>query len=394
MSRVLPRGIDPELLVSQIKNTMPYLLGLESSVHSGEFAPKSFVLDYERSHSSSQASPSLSHFEYFRLCVSAHYLTCGTPVPTDVDNQIRHKLWPSELPLETALQMAQLVLESRNWDFRKVTTRFVMGAAGTQWETACLSGHLGEWFTLAGAAYCALRRYTDARAKQLHHDLFESIANEVNRHAEIFGSLWRSTDGVGCLKASACIAHNFGDLDRVLDMWGLALSDPLSRNFYKLTSEAFDSKRELRFMGRIWAAGQLYKSSIGTSSMAKENHRHFALRKPRCLRQNSSFLIPIGPFFDDWGKTVARGLAHSDGTPSETTIEVAEALYRGWERLPGTWGYGRALVGFLAVHPDLPVSSLRRNPAFQKVLETTQSDFEREWNDSALNELEEIPSRA
>ena len=161
---------------------------------------------------------------------------------------------------------------------------------------------------------------------------------------------------LGSLKASASIAHNFGDLDRVMDMWELAVDDPLRLEYYKLGVSPFDSNRKLRYKGRLWVAGELYKSTIDESSMALENHRHFALRKPKCLRRSPAFLIPTGPFFDDWGKNVARGLADTDGRPSEETQEVIEALLHGWERLSKTIGYGRALHAIREFHPPIRAS--------------------------------------
>ncbi|MEO7164837.1 MAG: hypothetical protein ABI041_18100 [Bdellovibrionia bacterium] len=390
----LPRGIDPELLSSQVKNTMPYLF--ESGVETtplGHFPPAQVLKKYEVS-LSSEVTERLSHFEYFRLCVSAHYLTCGTPVPTDVDNQIRRKLWPAELPLEVALEMAQLVLESRGWDFTQVSSRFTYGALGTDWEKEALSGHLGEWFTVASAAYCALKQYADPLAQDKRKQLLEQIAAEVLRHSEIFGSLWRAKDGLNCLKAAASIAHNFGDLDRVMDMWELDIGDPLRLNFYKLGTTPFDPDKKLRYLGRLWVAGELYKSSIESGSMAFENHRHFALRKPRCLRQSPVLLIPTGPFFDDWGKRVARSLMSPDGTPSENTHEVVEALKHGWDRLPKTVGYGRALRGITEVHPEIHIEGLTHVNNFRSVLEMPQERFEKKWNDQALREMDDIPSRA
>ena len=369
---------------------MPYLF--EAAVEGtplGRFSPAQVLRSYE-----GQASEALSHFEYFRLCVCSHYLTCGTPVPTDVDNQIRHKLWPAELPLETALTMADLVLESRSWDFTVVTARFVRGAAQTPWQSEALSGHLGEWFTLSSAAYCALGQYRDPRAQAKRQQLFEAIGDEVRRHSEIFGTLWRAKEGLACLKASAGIAHNFGDLDRVMDMWDLAVGDPLRLEFYKLATVPFDSNRKLRHLGRLWVAGELYKATIEGSSMALENHRHFALRKPKCLRQSPELLIPTGPFFDDWGRRVARHWVAQGGGPSENTIEVALALKQGWERLPRTVGYGRALRGMLEVHPALDVDSLKKAHATRAVLETPQERFEKKWAEEALKHMEDIPSRA
>lgn len=381
----LPRGIAPDLLFSQVKNTVPYFSEL------GAFPPAKFLRNAD-------LSAPLTHFEYYRLCLSSHYLSCGTPVPTDVDNQIRLKLWPAKLPLETALEMADLVLESRKWDFRLVSTRYTYGAKGTPWEKETLSGHLGEWFTVAAAAYCAMKQYAGVKAaEEKGREIFDAIADEVNRHSEIFGSLWRAGDGLGCLKAASSTAHNFGDLDRVMDMWELSVGDPLRLRFYKLGSLPFDSERKLRYLGRLWVAGELYKTKIEGSSLALENHRHFALRKPKCLRSRPEFLIPTAPFFDDWGRAVARGLANSDGTPSEATAEVVTTLIEGWERQPGTVAYGRGLRGMLEVCPGLLNSELGEKLGLAKALlkaPGTQSEFEAKWASEALKQMEDIPSRA
>jgi hypothetical protein len=374
----LPRGIDPELLVSQVKNTMPYLFDAYSEASSlGQLIPAQIV----RSH---QADPArvLTHAEYFKLCLSAHYLTCATPVPTDVDNQIRHKLWPAGLPLEMALEMAQFVLGSRKWDFTLLSRRFTYGARESVWEKEVILGHLGEWFTVAAGAYCALGRYKATAALRVRNELFEEIAGEVNRHSEIFGSLWKGGYGVGCLKASASVAHNFGDLDRVMDMWELSVVDPLRLRFYKLTVLPFDADRKLRYLGRLWVAGELYKSPIAGSSMALENHRHFALRKPRALRQDSDLMITTGPFLDDWGRRVASALAES-GKPSDHTLEVVDTLKQGWNRLPKTVGYGRALSGIFQVHAELGSVSVESEQAFEK-----------SWALEALRLMDDIPSRA
>src|SRR5438105_2466886 len=86
----LPRGISPDLLVSQVRNTMPYLFDpdLSGTRNLAEFPPAVLL----RASRGIRADSELSHFEYFRLCLSCHYLSCATPVPTDVDNQIRRKL--------------------------------------------------------------------------------------------------------------------------------------------------------------------------------------------------------------------------------------------------------------------------------------------------------------
>jgi hypothetical protein len=391
----LPRGIAPELLLSQVKNTMPYLFAIQGDLSLSPVNPWSGFppLDVLKSYES-DSSRTLSHFDYFQLCVSSHFLTCATPVPTDVDNQIRFKLWPENLPLETAVQMARFVLEIRSWDFTLISRRYAYGAAGGDWEKQAIHGHMGEWFTVSAAAYCALKRYRDPMAQEQRQKLFENIVDEIRKHSEIFGSLWRANQGVECLKASAAISHNLGDLDRVMDMWELSVDDPLKLEYYKLGVLPFDSNRKLRFLGRLWVAGELYKSTIDGSSMALENHRHFALRKPRCLRKDAEFLVPNGPFFDAWGSKVARGLMRPDGTPSEETFEVVDALIQGWSRLPKTVGYGRALRSISEVHSDLNIQQLIQDKAHRRVLEVPQEKFEKTWDEAAVKWMDEIPSRA
>ncbi len=401
-----PRGIAPELLISQVRNTAPYLFGQEGAsplLSSSE--PAQFVRDcagrLETWQSGAHLEPpsraaadftsTLTHFEYFKLCLSSHYLSCATPVPTDVDHQIRFKLWHEQLPLETSLQMTDLALQSRGWDFREISKRFLMGAPSSPWATEVLSGHQGEWFTVACASYGALTRSTDSAAIQKRQEVLEQITHEIHRHSEIFASLWNAQDGLGCLRASALIAHNLGDLDRVMDLWELSSVDPLRLQFYQLTSKPLDSLNKLRYRGRLWVAGELYKSEILGSSMALENHRHFALRKPRGLRQRPEFLIPLGPFFDSWGQTAAQSLA-------EQAQEVLDALTHGWSRLPQTVGYGRALCGMLHENPKLRdahpgLTEIFKTKKNRKLLETSQEAFESQWNGEALKKMEVIPSQ-
>lgn len=379
------RGIAPSLLLSQVRGTAPYLFdALPSTSHFAESPPVLLVRALDR-----ELPAELSHFEYFRLCLAAHYLTCATPVPTDVDNQIRRKLWAPGLALVTVLEMSQLVLDSHAWDFTALSNRASYGAAGSEWETAALSGHRGEWFTVASAAYAALGQYRANEAKQRRAQLLEAIAEETERHAQIFGSLWRANDGVGVLRASASIAHNFGDLDRVIEMWEVPIADPLRLRFHKLTASAFDAERELRYMGRLWTAGELYKSLIDGSSMALENHRHFALRKPRALRTSAALRVPLGPFFDAWGTQVATQLSGED------LSETIDALLHGCEKMPNTFAYARALHAILGAHPDaLDAQALAKNVRLRAMLATPQDEFERRWALAALGHLDEIPSRA
>jgi hypothetical protein len=381
--------IAPELLVSQVESTAPYVLA-EDETTPGLFAsePVRIVREAARGR---LPSPPAEHAAYFRLCLAAHYVTCATPVPTDVDNQIRKKLWGTSLPLATALEMGRTVLESRRWDFVPLTSRASHGAAGTPEERAVLHGHSGEWFTVAVGAYAALSRYRAEAAKALVAELLQAVADETEHHSAVFGSVWRAKDGLGALRASVSIAHNFGDLDRVVVMWELPIADPLRLRFHGLSTRAFGPDGDLRHKGRLWAAGELYKSLIDGSSMAAENHRHFALRKPRVLRTHPSLRVPVGPFFDTWGQTVA------ERTSEAALDEVVEALVAGQERSKDSIGYARALRAITLTRPELAprVDPLRKkDKRIREVLATSREELESRWAAVAMAHLDEIPSRA
>lgn len=383
----LARGIAPALLLSQVQGTMPYLFAPERAHDPLTLSvPAQVVLELARD----PAQP-LSHEAYYRLCLCAHFLTVGTPVPTDVDNQIRKKLWHPSLPPETALAMGNLVLEARHWPLELLSPRFQKGAAGSPWAAECISGHLGEWFTVATGAYAGLEPFSDPGLQALRTRLLTEIGEEVRRHVDIFDSLWQAQDGLGCLRASASLAHNLGDLDRVIDQWALGPADPLRALHYKLGASWMGHDGELRYQGTLWCAGELYKTPFPGGSMASENHRHFALRKPRILRTHPALRVPIGPFLDDWGRLL---LTHLPPGSLERS-EGVEALVEGWMRLPGvTSGYGRALHAlFLDEGFRGALKPLKDDKQKRRCLELSQEAFESRWSELALKRLEELRER-
>lgn len=313
------RGIDPATLLGLVENTAPFL-----------FRDRKPLTPYTRVMLSAKENPPArySHLEYYRLALSAHYTTVATFVPTDVDNQIRKNLWDQTLPPGTTEAMAALVLESYTWDFRPVTARYQESGG------AYVCGHQGEWFSVAVGAYAAHRTTNPELANAVR----AAILHEVKAEAELFRRLKKAQDGVGLLKASTAIAHNLGDLDRVIDQWELPASDPLRRDGYKLGHGPHPDFGPLQ--AELLDAGNLNKAF-----MASENHRHYPLRKPKCLRRSVDFLLPLGPFFDAWGETVSR---HPLLSPEEVA-EVVEALIDGFEKLSSPkiplYGYARALGG-------------------------------------------------
>ena len=229
------------------------------------------------------------------------------------------------------------------------------------------------------AANAALRTRFPKRASELQ----KLIVDEVIREGQIFEWCVREGDEVATLKAATLIAHNLGDLDRVMDQWNLPPNDPLRLAVYKTGhASRTDLPQELSIAG-----------DLNKKFMATENHRHFALRKPHCLRQHRHLLLPIGPFFDNWGRTVA-----TEPTFSECDhAEIIEALIDGWTRLKGPVGYARAIAGIeqsisgglshmCALLPKQLARELRQGE-LRKLISISQRRFEESWNAMALKAL-------
>jgi hypothetical protein len=359
--------VSPRILLEQVRNTVPFHLG-----EGGACTP---YLERLREAQRLPAADAPSHVSYFSLCLSAHYATVASFVPTDVDNQIRYKLWHPALPLAEVQAMVEVVDEARHWDVAPATTRLVRAPGGGR----PLSGHDGEWLSVAVAAYGATRRRDPDTAAEVARWILE----ELTREAAVFAELERARDGIGALGAATLIAHNLGDLDRVIEQWNLAPDDPLREAAVKLGHDEVPRPALRREAELFFRAGRLNQRH-----MATENHRHFALREPRCLRRSVDLLLPIGPFFDDWGARLAR---HPALEPRDLG-EIAGALIGGWERLQasGAVGYARALAGLLEAMPggysrlaaELPARAARtiRSGELHALIAVPRKRFEEQWN--------------
>lgn len=369
------RGISPEILLSHVENTAPWLLADRSPL-----TPYTRIVLAAWDTLQTGKKLELSHEDYFALCLAAHYSTVATFVPTDVDNQIRKHLWHPELPGGVPERMAELLLQSLDWDFRPVTTRY-QEANGYY-----VCGHQGEWFSVAVGAYGCHR----LRNPELAAEIRERILKEARAEAEIFRALKKAKDGVGLLRASTAIAHNLGDLNRVFDQWDIPAEDPLALAARRLGHERSPTFGPLQ--EELLEAGALNKAF-----MASENHRHYPLRKPKCLRRSRDLLLPLGPFFDAWGETVAR---HPALEPKEKA-EVAEALLEGFQKLSSPtvplYGYARALKGLLGAFPGGPSRLLEELPAragkeltrglIPELNRPSAQEFASAWGKKALNFL-------
>ncbi|MBI3551434.1 MAG: hypothetical protein HY077_02850 [Elusimicrobia bacterium] len=346
-------AISPANLLEQVRNAAPFLFKGPD--------PEPRYLRLLRVYD----GRALSARDYYELCLCAHWATAGSFVPTDVDNAIRFKLW-QEAPRDLIAVCAEFVLEALGWSYEGVTGRIVRGPDG-----ALLSTHEGTWFSVAVGAYAAAK----GPSPELSARVLGAMRAEAERERRLFEAIAETGDGVAILKASALIAHNFGDLDRVADQWELPSDDPLKLDFYDAAKPG-----SLLFDGLLGWAGELNKRYLGA-----DNHRHYPLRGPRALRRSADLLIPVGPFFDAWGLTVARHPLLS----GEDCAEVARALIDGWTRLHGPAGYARALSGILEAFPGgrgrlgrlLPGADRRmiESGPLKAAMDVPKARFEAQW---------------
>jgi hypothetical protein len=305
-------GIAPDVLFEQVRSTAAW--ALDGPVKK-ETTFRAVIADLDsaaRAHA--EDPPGLA---YFRALLAAHYCTVATFVPTDVDARIRHHAF---VPLsEDALADAcDVIDEASAWDVDIVSARVVSG----------LSGHDGEWLAVRAGA---LGRAITLGAKMLVSRLASSIDEELAREHGVLELLARS-DAIAWLRAVTTIAHNLGDLSRVVEAW----PSSAEHETYNVRYARLGHAPSPRFGDAFARAGATNKTV-----MADENHRFLALRKPRALRASRELLLPIGPFFDGWGRTVAT---HSALEVTDRA-EIVAALLSVHLAKPASRGCLRALAG-------------------------------------------------
>lgn len=343
-------GIAPNLLLKDVEVTAPFLFKGDLRTEGKNRAYLAKLIHYKKN------LPQLRHIdlsEYFSICMSAHWATAGTFVPTNVDNQIREGLWKHMEIQKHIEKMARLTIDSWLWDYEEVTNRKTYNPEMGQ----VMSTHEGTWLSVAIGAYNALVRH---KKTELAEEMKTAILAEVEKEEKLLTFLRDKKDHVNFLRASALMAHNFGDLDRVIDQWEMPAEDPFRKRIYKLGHEL-----NANYSPILAYAGQVNKAFLSV-----ENHRHMSMRQPRCLRRSHRFLIPVGPFMDDWGKTLGQA---EDLTPDEKG-EIVVALFEGWKRQDLARGYCRAYGGMMSALPD-GIASLERSLPFDLVKEIQGSKF-------------------
>jgi hypothetical protein len=310
-------AIAPRLLFEQVRNAAGWALDGPVSVETSFRAALADVDATQQAYEGSDAS-----LPYFRALLAAHFCTVATFVPTDVDARIRHHVFV-EMDAETLAAACDLVDEAARWDVNLVSARVVRG----------ISGHDGEWFSVRAGA---LGRALAIGAGDLAARLEAAIDDELAREHAALVELARA-DPLDYLRIATTVAHNLGDLSRVVDAWPNHPSHALRAKYTRLGHD-----RSERFGDAFVRAGVVNKAV-----MADENHRFLALRKPRGLRRSRELLLPIGPFFDDWGKTIAKSAALEE----KERAEIVAALLELHESRLEQRGCLRALA---AIHDNTP----------------------------------------
>ena len=324
-------GISSSVLVEQVRNTAAWLWQ--------EPACASLTAIFDESADEALEDPG-ALVRALRLRLAAHYATVATFVPTDVDAHIRHHMWIPIADAEVFAQAKACVDEAVARDARLVSERVTdagMDARGRATQGAVadgLSGHDGEWLSVrAGALGRALVLQLDREAATLAAE----IDAELDREQQAFAAARaRGAPAMTTLALATTIAHNLGDLSRVVDAWPKAARASDLHTRYSRLGHADGA----RHRGDFLLAGALNKEL-----MSIENHRFLALRKPRALRRSRSLLLPVGPWFDAWGERLCRSELLEDADRAE----VAAALIELHLRWPAQEGCLRALA---AIHRE------------------------------------------
>ena len=187
---------------------------------------------------------------------------------------------------------------------------------------------------------------------------------------------------IAFIEAAPLVAHNLGDLDRVMVQWNMHETDPFCQKYFKLGSVPREDDSKIF----------VYSGHINKKFTAVENHRHLSMRKAKCIRKSKDFLISVGPFMDDWGGAMGK----SSKLSMEEKAEIITALFDGHKRQKNSFGYARAFGsminvidgGFKELENYLPfdLAIEIKNSPFMQIAKRTKEEFELEY----INNLQEF----
>lgn len=343
-------GIAPNILLKNVENTAPFLFRGELDTTGPKKAYLAKLLFYKKNLNQLK---NIDLAEYFHICMSAHWATAGTFVPTDVDNQIREGLWKHGEIGRHIEKMARITIDAWTWDYTQVTNRKSFNVT----KNEVMSTHEGTWLSVAIGAYCALKKN---KREALALEMAEVIIAEAKKEEALLLELREKRDHINYMRSCALMAHNFGDLDRVIDQWQMSDEDPLKKRIYKLGHRLNDEYSPILYFSGL----------VNKEFLSVENHRHMSLRQPKCLRNSHRYLVPVGPFMDDWG--VLLGKSRELSMPDKA--EIIAALFDGHNRQNQAFGYIRAFRGMISTFKD-GLLSMEEFLPFDLVHEIKKSKF-------------------
>ncbi len=302
-----------------MKNTAPWAIALEPPLASIAILEKAPELELRWKKGEDAEG-------YFVALLSAHFTTVATFVPTDVDQRIRQHAW-SELSGKRLASAVDRVEEVARWDMRPVSERTVTI------DGEVLAGHQGEWLSVMAGALGRALALSDTPVIERATSFIEA---ELTREARLVTRARKKSSDQELLSLVTTVAHNLGDLSRVVDTWRPAhAASELGLRYQRLGHEG-----GARFDSAFVFAGELNKLL-----MAKENHRFLPLRVPRSLRRDRAFLLPFGPYFYEWGRVIGSSKLLDDAERAEILL----ALLRVHERRTDEHGCLRAIAGIHSV---------------------------------------------
>lgn len=292
--------------------------------------------------------------------LTAHWATVATFVPTDVDARIRHHAWQGMGTADQVAAALDVVDAIAKRDVHAVSARVYDSARGP------ISGHDGEWFSVRAGAALRAGMLGDAA---LVDRIAETIDAELEREEAILEAVKANPQAL--LTVSTIVAHNLGDLSRVVMEWSKhELLVPLRERWLRLGHPDAPVPRPA-----FVHAGVLNKAL-----MAHENHRFLPLRKSRGLRVSRALLLPIGPWLDAWGEMIAQSPLLEDSDRAEVLAALLEIHDRDANQegcLRAISGLHRALRGGIEkLIPDLP-ARMRKDAMRGKVRDALDISAER-----------------
>lgn len=314
-----PAGIAPTLLLEQVRATASWAFSTNPPL------PAAGVLaeapDIEKRWLAGTAGD-----DYLMMLLAAHFTTVGTFCPTDVDARIREHVW-SGLSRERLAPAVARVEEVASWPVAPVTARHIVI------KKQVLAGHQGEWFSVMAGALGRALSIGDAPTVERTRAWIEA---ELTREANIVTHVRKKGTPRELLSVVTTVAHNLGDLSRVVDTWSPAQANSeIGLRYRRLGHED-----GARFDGAFVYAGDLNKKL-----MALENHRFLPLRGPKALRRERAFLLPFGPYFYEWGRLIGSTKLLDDAERAE----ILFALVRVHELRKEEQGCLRAIAGMSSV---------------------------------------------